>query len=372
MAFSGTLDTVSLTEVLGFLEATQKSGALHVTDIGAAGTLYFRAGALSAGESGSLAGPVDDLADLEVRLLDVCCVLARQSTGSFEFEAGREPEWPEIGTFSGVELIARAERVLADWPVIEAVIPSIDARLVLPRTIAVEAVVIEKATWPIFRRVDGKTTVRELAARLKRSAFEICRDVKTLVDSGAVVIEGMDTREPVDGADGAAGLGAMPERRVRVSAPPGVERRAAPVRPLAAVAGGGAPLAAPHGAVPTAGTIPAGVTVETTEIAIDLVVTSSEPDRVPSSPYDELRSLADLDDTPNPFASFTGIEDDAAAGAGPRPAPEAGPTVDPEPAAAVVNGSETEMPGDAAASAGADTTRDRGALLRLFSGLREQ
>jgi hypothetical protein len=346
VAFSGTLDTASLEEILGFLAATRKSGALHIDAAQASGTLFLANGQLSFATAGTLAEPVGSEAELEVRLVDVCCVIGRTKDGAFDFEADDVPADPSTTTFDTVDILTRADAILVDLPAIQSAIPSIEARPLLPVALGTDAVTLTRDQWPLFRLVDGKRSVRDIANRLTRSSFELCRDLLGLIDEGVVAIEGMDSRHDAARTSGRVGGDHT--------------------------SNGHAPTATASPASPP----PAGAPAEV-ETHVDLVTASTNgaAGATAANPYDELRALADGDDSPNPFADFKSLSDD-----GPNANPFAESSNPPseaaEPPAPSAAGSAaavvTDVLPEAAPNADADDpARDRGALLRLFSGLRE-
>lgn len=363
MAFSGTLDTVSLAEILGFLEVTQKTGTLHVTDEEPVGTLQFLRGALAGGEAGSLTGPAPDPGALEIRLLDVCCTLGQRTGGGFEFEAVDDPGDESLVTFDAAEIFTRAQDILTGWSAIEAVIPTIDARPILAKSIPGDSAVISRDDWTLFRMVDGRHSVGEIAARLQRSAFEVCRDVKGLIDSGLVVIEGSDVATEVatdpgeaSGPEGTTDEPAEPaaDRRVSDEGPPRIERRSD------AVAAVLAPRTAAKVNGHANGTPPAEA--DAPEAARPAPV---------GNPYDELRSLGEDDEGPNPFENFTAIAQDTATESAESAEGDSAPHD--AVAATGTDGPETaDADAGAEAESSTEAARDRGALLRLFSGLRDQ
>lgn len=185
---NGTLDTVSLAEILGLLEQTRKTGALHVRGTRHSGTLYVAAGRFCGAEAGELTGAVGSPDELDARLVDVCFALCRLDEGTFEFEPDRLPPWPVRGGADVTPIVARVQRLLRDWLEIEVVIPSLDAVPHLTRELGGDAVSFDRATWPVLVAIDGHRSVRDLARHLGRSVLEVCHAVKELVDAGAASV----------------------------------------------------------------------------------------------------------------------------------------------------------------------------------------
>ena len=110
----GTFDTLSLTEVLGLLAQSQKTGALWLHTDSVEGRIYLAGGRCCAAETSELTEPVGSERDLRSRLVDVCFSLARQPGGAFRFAVGEEPTWRVDETISIDDAVSKLDRLLED------------------------------------------------------------------------------------------------------------------------------------------------------------------------------------------------------------------------------------------------------------------
>ena len=198
MSLQGTLDTFSLPEILELVEKSRKTGALEVRDPQSRGVLYFAGGRFSAAEAGDLNGPVESAEELEARLIDVCFALFRVETGLFEFESDRFPPWPVRGGSEVAPIVEQVQQLRRDWLAIEAVLPSLDCRPGVVDDLDGDRVVLNKAGFRVLRAVDGERNVREIARAVGRSVLEVCKVLKDLVEAGAVVVPTDPARTMVD------------------------------------------------------------------------------------------------------------------------------------------------------------------------------
>ena len=198
MSLQGTLDTFSLPEILELVEKSRKTGALEVRDPQSRGVLYFAGGRFSAAEAGELCGPVESAEELEARLIDVCFALFRVETGLFEFENDRFPPWPVRGGSEVAPVVEQVQQLRRDWLAIEAVLPSLDCRPDVVDDLDGDRVVLNKAGFRVLRVVDGERNVREIARAVGRSVLEVCKVLKDLVEAGAVVVPTDPQRTMVD------------------------------------------------------------------------------------------------------------------------------------------------------------------------------
>jgi hypothetical protein len=308
VGLQGTLDTFSLAEVLGLIERARQTGALVVQGTGGHGTLYTAAGRFSAGEAADYSGPVEDRHALDVRLIDVCFHLMRFESGSFEFTAGEAPPWTAERATDIGPIVETVEHIVRAWPAVEAVLPNFDVRPAVAEELAEESLTLTRVGFKVFALIDGQRTVRQIAREAGHSVVEVGPVLKDLIEHGAV---SLDVGRP---------------------APP-------PVSDLILPAGA---VHVAHESDPQAG----GESIE---------MVTSVPD-----PSAQLEGEA-LERQRAALAAKAGLQD-----AGPVPAhdPEA-----PDAAGEPPDASEAADDEDAVTS---EITSDRGALLRLFSGLRDQ
>src|SRR5262245_30030988 len=114
-----------MTEVLGILARSTKSGALVLEAGPASGVLHVVDGRCVAAESNEQRGAVEHAPGLLVRLVDVCFAVARQEAGSFRFVADETPEWTCSEPVDLEVAIDEVDRLLDEWRDIQLVIPSL-------------------------------------------------------------------------------------------------------------------------------------------------------------------------------------------------------------------------------------------------------
>jgi hypothetical protein len=175
VALQGTLDTFALPDVLRLLASTRKTGRLRVSGNRGTGSVWVDAGGVVAAEAAGL--------QEAPAAVDVFFELLRYSDGSFTFESGTTP--PNPTSPSDVEpLLIEAEHLLIEWREIEAVVPSMEARVTLAPELPRQDVVIERDRWRTIVTIGSGTTVAVLGRTLKLSEVAVCRLVKDLIEMG--------------------------------------------------------------------------------------------------------------------------------------------------------------------------------------------
>jgi hypothetical protein len=112
--------------------------------------------------------------------------LLRFTAGSFTFESGATSPQPSPGL--DVEpLLEEAERLLAEWHAIEAVVPSLDAWLSL-RPELERDVVVDAARWRVIATIAGGSTAGAVGTSLRLGELDALRAVKELVELGLVEV----------------------------------------------------------------------------------------------------------------------------------------------------------------------------------------
>ena len=190
---SGTFELFPLSEVLGLIERAQASGALVVRGREVDGTLYFAAGQMCGGEVADLAGPVEEQAGLETRLLEVCVALLRSRAAEFEFRPDVTPAWPAPIMVPIGAVFDRAREIARDWSAIMTAVESFESILERTGRITTDSITLSHLAFRVLELVDGQTTIRELARNAGASLITVGPEVRSLVVAGAVrVIVGAD------------------------------------------------------------------------------------------------------------------------------------------------------------------------------------
>lgn len=176
MALQGTLDTFELPDVLRLLASTRKSGRLNLTSDRGRGDVWLAEGSVVGVAAPGADEPTSDLTDGLFELL-------RAREGSFVFEPGDEPGDPQSPT--DVEpLLATAERQLAEWREIEAVVPSLDAWLSLAAELPTPQATVDAETWRLVAAIGSGRTVGDLGDALGLAEVPVSGVVRDLVQLG--------------------------------------------------------------------------------------------------------------------------------------------------------------------------------------------
>jgi hypothetical protein len=344
VSLQGTFDTLPVTELFGLLASAAKTGALRLEAGDHEASVFLTGGLCCAVESGAAAPSAASDTELAARLVDVGFAFARLATGSFRF-SDSELAGYDTGVTTPLEpAVVEIRSLLDQWREIEATIPSLDVRVRLARVLRDDEVVVTAQEWSLLVALEGMPTVRELVARRQQPMMDVCRDLKGLVDRGAVEI----------GAE--------------VPVPPHVAETAV-------------------AAVPEVAGVAAGRTTGAHRDPADATVRLLEPSEPYAPGADDFvtaaaEAAADADavaagivsrmartrlTTPDVFASGDDVPDDAIPSAGSDTA--GGVTVN---ADAVTSGSQVSAADSGGAATEAEEAApDRGALLRLFSALKE-
>ena len=206
MSLEGSLETISLPDVLALLSVTAKTGELRIESGSSTGAIWFDAGQLAGFDAKG-----------QKTAADALFYLLRLREGEFKFHTGTTPANP-VPPQDVAPMLEEAEQWLAEWPAIEAVIPATSAMVRLQDELA-SPVTLDPEQWQLIATIGWGRPVGEVLAARGMGEFEGCQAVKRLVDMHLVEV-----------------------------VPVGVERSngdAPPVRTLAAV---GASVAGPGGA----------------------------------------------------------------------------------------------------------------------------
>jgi hypothetical protein len=313
------LDTLSVAELFDLLSTASKTGALRFAtgtpEAGAFEATVFVAGGLCCGvESDEVGGPAGSEDELAVRLVEVGFSVARQPAGSFRFSDAEPPPFTLDHTTKLGPAVAEITSMLDQWREIEATIPSLDVRVRLAPVLRSEDIVLSAHEWKLLVALEGTPTVREVVADQRSSMIEVCRGLKALIDRGAIEV-GTDMGRADLRSHGGSGSQSVASSTATSLLDPS--------EPYAPAAGG------------ADSEVEAVAAVEAEAVAAGLVSRLSRARRpVPDA-------FAGADDSPVIHADFSV---DPGHGSGPTESSE---------------------------SATGDDSQDRGALLRLFSALKE-
>jgi hypothetical protein len=180
VALQGTLDTFALPDVLRLLASTRKTGRLRITADRGSGSIWL--------DGGSVVAANATTAKASETLPLVVFELLRHHEGSFIFEP--EVTTADAGAPVEIDAILRdAERLLAEWLEIEAVVPSLEAFVTLSPTLPRAEMVVDAERWKVVVAAGGGATVRQIGAGLALGEIEVSRAVKDVVEAGLLRIQ---------------------------------------------------------------------------------------------------------------------------------------------------------------------------------------
>jgi hypothetical protein len=188
VSLQGTFDTLSVTDLFGLLATAAKTGALRLEAGDHEASVFLTGGLCCAVESDEATVPVASDGELATRLVDVGFAFARIPAGSFRFSDSELAAY-DTGVTTPLEpAVAEIQSMLDQWREIEVTIPSLDVRVRLAPVLRDDEIVVTAGEWSLLVALEGTPTVRDLIARRHQPMMQVCRDLKGLVDRGAVEI----------------------------------------------------------------------------------------------------------------------------------------------------------------------------------------
>jgi hypothetical protein len=185
VTLQGSLDAFPLPDVLGLLASTKKAGELVVRGTWSDGRVWVNGGEL-----------VDAEAPRSTNLVEAIFELLRLDDGSFVFDANAPvPDGPGHPIEPVLE---EAQARLEEWRVIEAVVPSLDTPVSLAPRSPTAKVGLTAEQWRIVVAIGSGGTVDVVANELGFGEFGACAAVKTMVDAGLIVVDGVGAGGPFD------------------------------------------------------------------------------------------------------------------------------------------------------------------------------
>lgn len=186
MSLSGSFETLPVPEVLGLLAGSNKTGGLRLESDGSTASVYLADGWCVAAEGLDREGPCESVKELEVRLVDVCFEIARLETGTFAFDADATPGYDTSHRVDVSVAVVELEDQLEQWESIKQVIPSLEHRPRLSAALEIETIEFDSERWKLVVAVDGRRTVRQIVHKLGGGLIEVCREIASLVEVGAI------------------------------------------------------------------------------------------------------------------------------------------------------------------------------------------
>lgn len=196
MTFQGSLKELHLPDVIQLVSVSGKTGAFQLVRGREEGRIYLEAGRIVHAEAGNLQGE------------EAVYLLATWDDGSFHFLPGEAPPARTV-TRSNTNLLMEAARRMDEWKILSKKIPSLDH---VPRFQVPEGkqgqINLNTQEWLVLSKIDGRTSLSEIARKVGLSSFEVAKLLYGLVTMGLITLE-----EPgaAPAAEGAAERGSAAE-----------------------------------------------------------------------------------------------------------------------------------------------------------------
>jgi len=179
----GSLDTFPLRELIDMVMFSSVTGVLNIYGSGRAGQLFFRDGTLYHAERGPACG-MDALAEL---------LAIDGALFSFVTDATSEAEslWGAPHYY-----LQSAERAAARWRQIRAYVPDLER---VPRLLVTPAWIerhVNPAHHPLLAAVDGRATLRDIAARLGWAGIDVAEMAAQLSLDGVIELVAAPAEPP--------------------------------------------------------------------------------------------------------------------------------------------------------------------------------
>lgn len=175
MALQGTIDAVPITDVLGLIGSSQRSGHLMVDGDRGSDSIWIVGGSIvGVGAAGASA-------------LGTVTNLLRHSSASFHFEPGNQEPAHRVEAVPLDVCVHDASEVMDAWRAVEAVVPTMTHRVALAPSIAAD-VAVTPSEWTLVVLSSTTPTIVELAQYLGLDDFDISSEVAALVGTGLLEV----------------------------------------------------------------------------------------------------------------------------------------------------------------------------------------
>jgi hypothetical protein len=192
VGLQGTIDTLPVSEVLRSLCGVGQHGVLEVRGDSTRASLSLEAGDLVGGDLDGLVAEPSDRPALVLRLVDVLCGVLRLEQGGFTFRPG-DAEGTRVGRVPLDEVLERAEAAADAWGPVAGMVPAFDAVPVLVESgDDDESLTLNRSVLRLVAAIDGHRTVAEVGGLCDRSAAEAAVPLAGLVARGVVELRAAD------------------------------------------------------------------------------------------------------------------------------------------------------------------------------------
>ena len=185
MAFQGSLEELSLPDVIQLVAGSGKSGIFKLESEVAAGEIVLRDGQIVHASCGDLSG--------EEAFYD----LATWQEGSFRFAPGGD-DAPVTIEKSNTNLLMAAAQRIDEWKVLVSRVPSTNMVPVFREDGGTTPISLTPREWQVIRKIDESRSIDEISATLKLSPFEVAKTIYGLITSGLVDLTDDPSKFPFD------------------------------------------------------------------------------------------------------------------------------------------------------------------------------
>lgn len=179
LALQGTLDVVSVADVLRLLAATAKTGRLRLESDAARGLVWVHEGRITAVTGVESRN--------ETSMVEFLFWFTVAGGGWFTFEV--DDHAPHAGQSLEIDAVVAELAVLSDeWDDLHHLVPSLSHRVGLVARLPSPRVTIDARRWPAIVAAASEPSVRDLAEGFGLSDLDALRVARDLVSTGAVEV----------------------------------------------------------------------------------------------------------------------------------------------------------------------------------------
>jgi hypothetical protein len=174
MAFQGSLSELHLPDIIQLVSVSGKTGVFRLIDGAHQGDIWLHEGRIVHAEHDDLSGE------------EAVYALAIWRTGEFRFEAGI-PSPRQTIQKSNTNLLMEAARRLDEWRVLSKKIPSVE---LVPEFVILDSregqINLNTMEWLLLSKIDGRRSVKEIAAAAGMSVFDSAKLLYGLVATNLI------------------------------------------------------------------------------------------------------------------------------------------------------------------------------------------
>lgn len=168
---AGTIDQMSLLEILKLLYSGKMNGCLKVKNSFGMGELFVKTGNIIHCVAGSAIGEA------------ALSTMLGWIEGSFSFENDTEAPEESIRT-NTEELLIESARKIEDWQSIKKIVPSMEAIFALSTDISTNAVNLKSEEWQVLAHINGSRTVGDIVEATGTDEFGVAKMIFHLTSIG--------------------------------------------------------------------------------------------------------------------------------------------------------------------------------------------